>query len=61
MFAAPAPAASAALAGLTLASVVAYANVTSSAQLAALFPRARWHLRVHARERLGQFWGFLVG
>ena len=64
IFAAPAPAAEAAgswlLAGLVLASVVAYANATSSAQLAALYPEAGGTY-VYARHRLGDYWGFLAG
>jgi basic amino acid/polyamine antiporter, APA family len=64
VFAAPGPAAAAAgtwlLAGLGLAAVVAYANATSSAQLAALYPEAGGTY-VYARERLGDYWGFLAG
>ena len=64
VFAAPGPAAAAAgtwlLAGLALAAVVAYANATSSAQLAALYPEAGGTY-VYARERLGDYWGFLAG
>jgi APA family basic amino acid/polyamine antiporter len=64
VFAAPGPAASAAgswlLAGLALASTVAYANATSAAQLAALYPESGGTY-VYARERLGRFWGFLAG
>ncbi len=64
IFAAPGPAAAAAgtwmLAGLVLASVVAYANATSSAQLAALHPEAGGTY-VYARHRLGEYWGFLAG
>jgi basic amino acid/polyamine antiporter, APA family len=64
VFAAPGPAAAAAgtwmLVGLGLASVVAYANATSSAQLAALYPEAGGTY-VYARERLGDYWGFLAG
>jgi basic amino acid/polyamine antiporter, APA family len=64
VFAAPGPAAAAAgtwlLAGLGLAAVVAYANATSSAQLAALYPEAGGTY-VYARERLGGYWGFLAG
>jgi basic amino acid/polyamine antiporter, APA family len=64
VFAAPGPAAAAAgtwlLAGLTLAAVVAYANATSSAQLAALYPESGGTY-VYARERLGSYWGFLAG
>lgn len=64
IFAAPGPAAAAAgswmLAGLALASVVAYANATSSAQLAALYPESGGTY-VYARARLGNYWGFLAG
>jgi basic amino acid/polyamine antiporter, APA family len=64
VFAAPGPAAAAAgtwlLAGLAIAAVVAYANATSSAQLAALYPESGGTY-VYARERLGDFWGFLAG
>jgi basic amino acid/polyamine antiporter, APA family len=64
VFAAPGPAAAAAgtwlLAGLAIAAVVAYANATSSAQLAALYPEAGGTY-VYARERLGDYWGFLAG
>lgn len=64
IFAAPGPAAEAAgswlLVGLALASLVAYANATSSAQLAALYPESGGTY-VYARERLGQYWGFLAG
>jgi basic amino acid/polyamine antiporter, APA family len=64
IFAAPGPAAAAAgswmLVGLLLASVVAYANATSSAQLAALYPEAGGTY-VYARHRLGAYWGFLAG
>lgn len=64
VFAAPGPAAAAAgswlLVGLGLAALVAYANATSSAQLAALHPEAGGTY-VYARERLGGYWGFLAG
>jgi basic amino acid/polyamine antiporter, APA family len=64
IFAAPGPAAAAAgswlLVGLALAAVVAYCNATSSAQLAALYPQAGG-THVYARERLGDYWGFLAG
>jgi APA family basic amino acid/polyamine antiporter len=64
VFAAPGPAAAVAghwmLAGLGLAAVVAYANATSSAQLAALYPESGGTY-VYARERLGPYWGFLAG
>ncbi len=59
-----APAAAAAgtglLIGLLVAGAVAYANATSSAQLAALYPVAGGTY-VFGRERLGPFWGFLAG
>lgn len=64
IFAAPGPAAAAAgswlLVGLALAAVVAYANATSSAQLAALHPEAGGTY-VYARIHLGPYWGFLAG
>ncbi len=64
VFAAPGPAAAAAgswlLVGLALAALVAYCNATSSAQLAALYPAAGG-THVYARERLGDYWGFLAG
>jgi len=64
IFAAPAPAADAAgsllLAGLGIAAVVAYANATSSARLAAVYPESGGTY-VYARERLGPYWGFLAG
>jgi basic amino acid/polyamine antiporter, APA family len=64
VFASPGPAAAAAgtwlLLGLVIASVVAYANATSSAQLAALYPQAGGTY-VYARQRLGVYWGFLAG
>lgn len=64
VFAAPGPAAKAAgswmLAGLALAAIVAYANATSSAQLAALYPESGGTY-VYARQRLGPYWGFLAG
>ncbi len=64
VFAAIGPAASAAgsglLIGLAIAAVVAYANATSSAQLAAVYPEAGGTY-VYGRERLGAFWGFLAG
>ena len=37
-----------------------YANATSSAQLAALYPEAGGTY-VYARHRLGDYWGFLAG
>ena len=64
VFAAPGPAAAAAgtwlLASLALAALAAYANATSSAQLAALYPEAGGTY-VYARKRLGTYWGFLAG
>ncbi len=64
VFAAPGPAAAAAgswlLVSLAIAAVVAYANATSSAQLAALHPESGGTY-VYARERLGASWGFLGG
>ena len=64
VFAALAPAARTAgaglLIGLALAAIVAFANATSSAQLAAQYPRAGGTY-VYGRERLGQWWGFLAG
>ena len=64
VFAAYAPAARAAgaglLIGLTLAAAVAYCNATSSAQLAAQYP-ASGGTYVYGRERLGPWWGFLAG
>ena len=64
VFAAPGPAAAAAgswlLLSLALAAVVAYANATSSAQLAALYPESGGTY-VYARKRLGAYWGFLAG
>ncbi|MFH8487657.1 APC family permease [Streptomyces longisporoflavus] len=64
IFAALAPAASAAGSGLlislALAAVVAYCNATSSARLAARYP-ASGGTYVYGRERLGDFWGYLAG
>ena len=64
IFAALAPAASAAgsglLLGLALAALVAYCNATSSARLAARYP-ASGGTYVYGRERLGPFWGYLAG
>jgi APA family basic amino acid/polyamine antiporter len=64
VFAAAAPAARAAgswlLAGLLLAGVVAYANATSSAALAAVHPESGGAY-AYGRRRLGPFWGFLAG
>jgi basic amino acid/polyamine antiporter, APA family len=59
-----APAAGAAgsglLIGLVVAAFVAYANATSSAELAALYP-ASGGTYVYGRERLGPVWGYLAG
>jgi basic amino acid/polyamine antiporter, APA family len=64
VFAAVGPAAGAAgswlLVGLGLAGVVAYANATSSAALAAVYPESGGAY-VYGRRRLGPFWGFLAG
>lgn len=64
VFAAPGPAAAVAgswlLASLAIAAVVAYANATSSAQLAARYPESGGTY-VYARKRLGEYWGFLAG
>ncbi|MBP2406979.1 APC family permease [Streptomyces syringium] len=64
IFAALAPAAAAAgswlLPGLAVAAVVAYCNATSSARLAARYPRSGGTY-VYGRERLGDFWGYLAG
>ena len=64
VFAAFAPAAAAAgpwlLAGLALAALVAFANASSSAQLAAQYPRSGGTY-VYGRERLGEWPGFLAG
>ncbi|MFP4149052.1 MAG: APC family permease [Nitriliruptoraceae bacterium] len=64
VFAAPGPAAEAAgswlLVSLAIAALVAYANATSSAQLAALYPESGGTY-VYARRRLGAYWGFLAG
>lgn len=64
IFASLAPAARAAgsglLIGLACAAVVAYCNATSSAGLAARYP-ASGGTYVYARERLGEFWGYLAG
>ncbi|GAA1978600.1 APC family permease [Isoptericola halotolerans] len=48
------------LAALALAALVAYANATSSAQLAAQYPVAGGTY-VYGRERLGHWWGYLAG
>jgi basic amino acid/polyamine antiporter, APA family len=64
VFAAYAPAARAAgsglLLGLAVAAVVAYCNATSSAQLAAAYPRAGGTY-LYGREVLGDWWGYLAG
>ncbi|WP_449385883.1 APC family permease [Cellulomonas soli] len=48
------------LLGLVLAAVVAYANATSTAQLAAAYPRSGGAY-TYGRERLGPVWGFVAG
>ncbi len=64
VFAAFGPAADAAgaalLIGLAIAAVIAYANATASAQLAAQYPTSGGTY-VYGRERLGPWWGFLAG
>jgi APA family basic amino acid/polyamine antiporter len=64
VFSALAPAAQAAgsalLVGLGVAAVVAFANATSSARLAARYPESGGTY-VYGRERLGPFWGYLAG
>jgi len=64
VFAAVGPAAGAAgswlLVGLGLAGMVAYANASSSAALAAVYPESGGAY-VYGRRRLGPFWGFLAG
>jgi APA family basic amino acid/polyamine antiporter len=64
IFVALAPAAAAAgsglLVGLAVAAVVAYCNATSSARLAALYPKSGGTY-VYGRERLGEFWGYTAG
>ena len=64
VFAAFAPASAAAgpglLVALGVAAVVAYANATSSAQLAAVHPQAGGTY-VYGRRQLGPLWGFLAG
>ncbi|HEY7197269.1 MAG TPA: APC family permease [Gaiellaceae bacterium] len=64
VFAVLAPAADAAgaglLVGLGIAGVVAYANASSSADLAALYP-ASGGTYVYGRVRLGPLWGFVAG
>ena len=64
VFAAFTPAARAAgsglIVGLVIAAVVAFCNATSSAQLAAVYPRSGGTY-VYGRERLGPWWGFVAG
>ncbi|MGH3622704.1 MAG: APC family permease, partial [Sciscionella sp.] len=64
VFAAFGPAAAAAGSGLlvavTVAGLVAYANATSSAQLAARYPESGGAY-VYGRRCLGEVWGFLAG
>jgi basic amino acid/polyamine antiporter, APA family len=64
VFAAFAPAAAAAgaglLLGLLLAAGVAYANATSSAQLAAQYPTSGGTY-VYGRQQLGPWWGYVAG
>jgi basic amino acid/polyamine antiporter, APA family len=64
VFAAFAPAAQAAgaglLVGLGIAAVVAYCNATASAQLAAQYPTSGGTY-IYGRERLGGWWGFVAG
>lgn len=64
VFTAVGPAARAAggalLVGLVVAAVVAFANATSSAQLAAVHP-VSGGTYVYGRERLGPWWGYLAG
>jgi basic amino acid/polyamine antiporter, APA family len=64
VFAAIAPAARAAgaglLLGLLIAVFVAYCNATSSAELAAVYPESGGSY-VYGQKRLGHFWGFLAG
>ncbi len=64
VFAAFAPAAQAAgaglLAGLGVAAVVAFANATSTAQLAAVHPVAGG-VYAYGRAELGPWWGFVAG
>jgi APA family basic amino acid/polyamine antiporter len=47
-------------AGLILAAMVAYANASASAQLAAAYPTSGGTY-VYGRERLGAWWGFAAG
>ncbi|UOQ88377.1 amino acid permease [Agromyces endophyticus] len=64
VFAAFAPAAAAAgtglLIGLAIAAIVAFANASSTAQLAARYPESGGAYR-YGRERLGEWPGFLAG
>jgi APA family basic amino acid/polyamine antiporter len=64
VFAAFAPAARAAGAGLLLglaaAAIVAYCNATSSARLAARYPQSGGTY-IYAGRQLGPFWGYLAG
>jgi len=64
VFAAFAPAARAAgaglLIGLVVAAAVAYCNATASAQLAAEYPESGGTY-IYGRARLGPWWGFLAG
>jgi basic amino acid/polyamine antiporter, APA family len=64
IFVALAPAAAAAGSGLlialAIAALVAYCNATSSARLAALYPKSGGTY-VYGRERLGEFWGYTAG
>ncbi|QHF23260.1 amino acid permease [Rathayibacter sp. VKM Ac-2804] len=64
LFSAFAPAAAAAgpwlLLGLALAAIVAWANASSTAQLAAQYPRSGGAY-LYGRERLGEWPGFLAG
>lgn len=64
IFAAFAPAAQSAgaglLVGLVIAAIVAFCNATSSAQLAASHPMSGGTY-LYGREQLGAWWGFLAG
>ena len=64
VFAAFAPAAAAAgaglLIGLVVAGFVAFCNAAASAQLAAQYPTSGGTY-IYGRERLGNWWGFLAG
>jgi APA family basic amino acid/polyamine antiporter len=64
VFSAVGPAAGAAgswlLGGLVVAGAVAYANASSSAALAALYPESGGAY-AYGRRRLGPFWGFVAG